>query len=516
VAQRSELRTAELVAALSLATDLGMGQPLEHELRSCLVAVRLGQHAGLDDDELAEMYYVTLLRWIGCTSHAHELSDWFDDEITAHARSIVFDWGKSGQVLADLVRHAGAGRPPLARLRTAVGAIAAGRDAVGDLFLASCEVGERLALRLSLPPSVGASLAQVFERWDGAGWPARRRGEELRIASRLAQLAQDVVVFARLGGVEAAVAAAQKRAGSLYDPALVETFRRVAADVLSNDYGSLWEAVVTAEPGNQPTLGGEALDEALAAVADFADLKSPFTAGHSPGVAALAAAAARTLGADEQLARRAALVHDLGRAGVPNGIWDKPGALSDAEWERVRLHPYLTERMLTRPALLAELGAAGSLHHERLDGSGYYRGVPGRMLSPVARILAAADAYHAMTEPRPHRTALTPDHAGRELRAEARKGRLDGEAVEAVLAAAGHRPRRRPERPAGLTARELDVLRLVARGRSNRQIGAALVISPRTAEHHVQSVYAKIGVSTRAAAALFAMEQGLLGAPEDG
>ncbi len=199
--------------------------------------------------------------------------------------------------------------------------------------------------------------------------------------------------------------------------------------------------------------------------------------------------------------RRAGLLHDIGRVGVSSGIWEKPGPLSEREWERVRMHPYYTERVLARPPALARLGALASLHHERLDGSGYHRGVPASMLSPAARILAAADVYHAMIEPRPYRPARTPEAAAEELRREVRAGQLDSEAASGVLAAAGHRVRStRRALVAGLSEREVEVLRLIARGHSKKQIGGLLTISQKTVDHHIQHIYNKINVSTRAAA----------------
>ncbi len=226
-------------------------------------------------------------------------------------------------------------------------------------------------------------------------------------------------------------------------------------------------------------------------------------------MAELAGAAARAVGLPAGELRRAGWVHDVGRVGVSSVVWEKPGPLTRAEREQVRLHPYFTERVLARPARLAELGRLAASHHERLDGTGYHRCVAAGALGPGERLLAAADAYHAMSEPRPHRLPVPPAAAAAALRAEVRAGRLDGDAAEAVLAAAGHRPRRRRENVAGLTARELEVLRLLARGLSIRAIASALVIAPKTADAHIQHIYAKIGVSTRAAATMFAMQHDL-------
>ncbi len=207
-------------------------------------------------------------------------------------------------------------------------------------------------------------------------------------------------------------------------------------------------------------------------------------------------------------------MHDFGRLGVSNAIWDKRGPLGAGEWERVRFQPYLTERMLKQSEPLAPLAAIALQHRERLDGSGYPRGLSGAAITRPARVLAAADAYQAMREPRPHREALVADAAAAQLRAEVKSGRLDGDAVEAVLGAAGHRVARRREGPAGLTAREVEVLQLLARGLSNKAIATRLVIAPKTVSNHVEHIYAKIGASSRAAAGLFAVQHGLL--PEDG
>ena len=248
----------------------------------------------------------------------------------------------------------------------------------------------------------------------------------------------------------------------------------------------------------------------LAAVADFVDLKSPYTLGHSRGVGELAAAAASELGANTRTVRRAGLVHDLGRMGVPNTIWDKRARLTAGEVERVRLHPYYTDRILASVPALARLAPVAAQHHERLDGSGYPRGSTAESLTPEGRLLAVADCYQAWSEPRPYREALDPGKIAARLREEVKAGRLDGAAVDAVLRAAGHQVRRNREWPAGLTAREVEVLRHLARGRSQKEIAERLVISRKTASHHVEHIYAKIGVSNRAMASLFATRHGLL------
>jgi HD-GYP domain-containing protein (c-di-GMP phosphodiesterase class II) len=204
-------------------------------------------------------------------------------------------------------------------------------------------------------------------------------------------------------------------------------------------------------------------------------------------------------------------VHDLGRLAVPAAIFGKSDRLSNGDWERIRLHPYFTERVLSRPKALASLGVLAGRHHERVDGSGYHVGLRGPLLSDSARILGAADVYHALTEPRVHRPAHSPADAGAKLQVEVQAGRLDDRAAEAVLVAAGHRSAaRRRTWPSGLTTREVEVLRLLARGLTNRGIAQTLCLTESTVHNHVLHVYDKIGASTRAGATLFAMQLDLL------
>jgi HD-GYP domain-containing protein (c-di-GMP phosphodiesterase class II) len=309
-----------------------------------------------------------------------------------------------------------------------------------------------------------------------------------------------------------------KQAGGELDDRLATLFCANADELVAGlDEAADWDAVLAAEPALSRRVRGAELDTVLEAMADLVDLKSPHLAGHSRGVANLAAAAGRGLRLDPgdvATLRRAGLLHDLGRLGVSNAIWDKPAALRASEVERVRLHPYLTDRMLVRiPALRASREIAAR-HHERLDGSGYPRGLTAVSLTLPDRLLAAADAYHALTEPRPYRAAMSPAEVADVVRAEVRAGRLDGDAVQAVLAAAGQRAPARREWPAGLTAREVEVLALVARGHSNREVARALVMSPKTASNHVEHIYRKIDVTSRAGATLFAMRHGLTGAYE--
>lgn len=511
---RSDVCLAELIAALSLGTDLGLGQPMEHVLRQCVIALGLAECFGFDETERSVVYYVALLAWVGCLADSHEQARWFGDDIAVRADNYTSDLIGMNKARF-MMRNLGAGGSRRQRTRTALEFMTSGREAVEAMHGTHCTVAGELAGRLGLGEAVRDALLEVFERWDGKGDPGRLAGSAISMPVRLIQLADVVEVFHRTGGIEAAEAVARERSGTQFDPIVVERFCEEANELLAplGDTTS-WEAVINAQPGLRQALSDQETDEALEAIADFADLKSPYTLGHSREVADLAAAAGRNYGlpADEiRLMRRAGLVHDFGRLGVSNAIWDKRDELTTAERERIRLYPYLTERILCASAGLAPLGSLAVQHQERLDGSGYPSGLRGNMLSPAARILAAADVYRAMVEPRPHRAARSATNASEELRAEVREARLDGDAVDAVLRAAGHQVGGRPERPAGLTPREVEILGLVARGLVNKEIAGRLHITPKTVRNHVEHVYMKIGVSNRAAASLFATEHGLLG-----
>lgn len=496
-------RLTELLAALSLAADLGMGQPLEHGLRSCLVAVRLGTAAGLGERELGDVLHVALLRWIGCTANAHEVTTSLGDDLSARTDMALLDVAQPEAVAAFVRRHAAqpAGGLPLPAAAWPI------------LATAHCETAEQLAGWLELGPTVSRALGQVFERWDGQGLPHGLAGERIELAARLARLAGDLEMLRRTGGPEAALRVIEERASSVYDPSLAEVARRHGERVLDDLAGvRAWPAVLAAEPGPPQRAEGHRLDRVLLAMADFADLKSPWFTGRSRAVADLASAAGAALGLPtegQETLRAAGLLQDLGRVGVSNATWERRGALDDSEWESVRLHPYLTERTLSRSPFLASLAEIACAHHERLDGSGYHRRADARTLTLPARLLAAADAYQAMGEARPHRDALTSDRAAAELDRAAAHRRLDPDAVRGVLIAAG-RTRTRRRGPAQLTPRELDVVVLLASGLSNRAIAERLVISTKTVSRHLEHIYAKLGVSTRGSAALVAMQHGLL------
>lgn len=513
------IRVAELLVPLSLVMDLGMGAPDDHAARACLLATGLGERLGLSGPALADVYYTTLLTHLGCTATAdEEASHLGGDELATRPLVSRTDFGRPAEMVS-LLASIGRGRAPVARARVVLGMLAGGRWG-SEVERAVCEVAALVAARLRMPEAVCEALGQTFERWDGKGHPRGLRGTAIALAARLGHVASRAAALHELAGVDAAVESVRVSRAGWFDPEIADAFREHGRALLAEmDAVDPQEAALEREPSPWRTVDANRVEEMARAFADMADLKSVFTLGHSPGVATLVEAAAPRLGLGREQTTElvlAALLHDLGRVGVPSGTWGKRSRLGSADWERIRLHPYYTERVLARSRVLERIAVIAGMHHERLDGSGYHRGSRGREIPAAARLLAAADTYQAKTQPRPHRPAQLPEQAAVTLADEASAGRLDGDAVAAVVEAAGRRPPRiARSAPAGLTDREHEVLRLLAEGCSNREVAARLVISSRTAEHHVQHIYEKIGLSTRAGAVMWALQRDLLVPPLD-
>lgn len=511
----SGVRLSELVASLSLATDLGLGQPMEHALRQTVIGSRLAAAAGLSEEDRASVFYVSLLAWLGCVADSHEMAKWFGDDLRLRSDSYYLD--KAGlPMMRFLLGHVAAGEPPLRRVATSGRFLVGGIRVAMQSYLTSCQTTSEVAARLGLASQVSEALTQAFERWDGKGIPQGLAGAQIGQVMRVVHVADDAEVFSRVGGTSSALQMLQSRSGTEFDPALVELCQEHAETIFADlEAIDAWSVVIDGSSALDRPLEESELTAVLTTFADYADVKSPWFTGHSRAVAALAAAAAPGLGlsaADTTLVERAALVHRLGAIGISAGLWDKPGPLSAIEWERVRTVPYLTERVLSRQPRLAELGAVAGLYQERMDGSGYPRGLSGGAIPATGRLLAAADVYQAIGEARPHRPGLSAQERGNALLHEAAAGRLDAKAVRAVLTAAGHRVPKRPNLVAGLTEREVEVLQRLVRGWTNKQIAAGLSISPRTVNTHIEHIYTKIGASTRGAAAMYAMHHGLVDA----
>ncbi|HEY7051281.1 MAG TPA: HD domain-containing phosphohydrolase [Mycobacterium sp.] len=495
-----------------MAIDLGLGQPAEHMLRSALIATRIADRLGLEQSQRGATYYTTLIMWVGCHADSHEYARWFGDDIAVRHDAYLVDW--SGlPYLNFLLRNVGRGEPLWRRLNVLSSLFLNARGQIAELIHSHCLSAGLLAERIGVGADVQAALAFTFERYDGGGLPSGARGDEIPLSMRVAQVADMAEVHHRTYGTEGAVAMARNRRGGQFDPQIVDAFVGDAERILTAPLpGEVWRTALQEAPDRRQPLDEQSLNSLLVALGDFVDLKCPFTVGHSRAVARIAGDAAEAVGLDTnavELTRRAGHVHDLGRIGISNQIWSKKGPLTAAEFERVRLHPYLTARILSQVPGLDRIAQLASNHHECVNGSGYPKGLNEAALTLPDRLLAAAVCYQSAREPRPYREEMTPDAAARRLRERLGSGAFDAVAVDAVLHAAGH-PSERPSRPHGLTPRELEVLNLVAHGASDKDIATELVISTKTARNHVERIYSKVGVSNRIGASMFAMRHGLI------
>lgn len=502
-----------ILAALSVGTDLANDQPSGSAMRVAHIARRMAETMALPAETQLDVFYTSMTRFLGCTAYAHETSVMLGgDDLAFHSAFATIDMQQTTKVLHAAMTRLAPDKGLTGQARAFLGTIRGGRPFFEGYASAHCEVASLLARRLCLSESVQTALTQTYERWDGAGGPRGLSGDAISLVTRIVQVARtaELVCREREHHDQSVIQRLRSRAGAALDPTVVEVCVReidhVTAIVqdasLSNDLLRLPEA-------SHPPM---TLDKVALTFADYADLKSVHRAGHSRGVADLAVAAATSLGleaSDVEQLRYAALLHDLGMVTVPTGILESTRPLSLMEQEKIRLHPYYTGRVLSLSPLATVAKIAGA-HHERADASGYPAGIGGNALPMSTRILAAADVYHALLERRPHRDACTPEDAARIMEQEVAAGRLEQRAAFAVLRAVGHRPTSTNGKEPVLTARELEVLRLVASGYSDKEIAAKLGISPRTVHHHVSRVYQKINVSSRAAATLYAVENDLL------
>lgn len=508
----ADLRLADLLGAFSLVADLGFGLPPQESMRACLIACALGREMGATEDEVRDAFYVALLEHIGCVSMSHETAA-FGNELTITHAIAQTNLSDPLDLFRTTLPLATRGLSPLRKTRTALSLITAGKS-FGRLYdTASCEVGRETARRFGLPSSTQTALYQCAESWSGDSAPQKLKGDEIVVAARIARTAAEAAVFDDLGGEDAAVAAVRARSGKHLDPDICAAFIAKASSILGEAEGDPRARILEAEPSPPVRVPASHLSAVAAALGDAVDLKSPFFHGHSAEVGELAYKLASDLGLGIETGTRtrvAALLHDIGRVGITDLVWEKPGALTAAEWEQVRMHPYHSERILATSPTLESLARLAGGHHERLDGSGYHRSAKGEEIPIEARVIAVVDAYSAMTHVRPHRAALAPEAAVEQLRASAHAGELDPEIVEVFVDAPASSRMRRRAWPKGLSDREVEVLRLLANGCSNPEIASRLGISRRTAEHHVQHIYSKLGVSTRPGAAIFALEHQLL------
>ncbi|WP_287387259.1 HD domain-containing phosphohydrolase [Mesorhizobium sp.] len=405
---------------------------------------------------------------------------------------------------------------PDAQARAIEAAMSQALAVARPVLAAHCEVAQRIGQRLGLSEEIRHNLGQIYERWDGKGLPRGLSGEDVLPAVRLITLAQDAIALSEAVGIEEMAETIASRADGSYEADLARLVSANAPALMEGIGATVdRETILALEPDPPVTLDEAGCDEAFLAIADMIDMRMPLTYGHSRMVAQLAEGAGGQMklpATDLRALRWSGCIHDIGELVVPVATWMRNGPLSVRERDAAQLHAYYGERALASFGREGEAMAALVLrHHERLDGSGYHRKVHASDLSPAARILAAAEAFQTSREERPHRRALSSDAAASQLRAAVREGCICPDAAEAVLSFAGQPSRRTPPRPlAGMTPREIEVLRLIAAGLTAKEAARKLDISPKTADHHIQSVYAKIGVTTRAAAALYAVEHGLV------
>ncbi len=514
------VRLLELLGGLSIAQDVVNGFPHGKVVRTALLAAELARAAGESEETARDALYTTLLRFLGCTGFAHEEASLYgagDDRSVRNVMAFV-DPADPAHALRTITERIGLGAPAAAR---AAGIARLLGDGVAPHLHANaqCDQSRHLAQWIGASERVVAALAFICERWDGRGEPANVAGESIALAMRLYHVADVAELALDRAGRDAVTTLVERRAGGALDPRLAAVLVRESERLLDLIEGpEVFERFLAAEPAPHAIADAETLDRVAEALGRFVDVKSVFTAGHSAGVASLAARAADELGLGAPATRslaRAAHLHDLGRVSVANRVWDRPSRLSIADMEQVRLHAYYTDRILARCGALRDEARLAAAAHERLDGRGYHRGVEGPSLPLAARVLAAADAAHAMSERRPHRAALAAPRVLDELRREVRGGGLDAAAVDAVAAVLGTKAAVRTSRRSGprarLSDRELEVLRLVAAGKTNKEIAAILGLSPKTVQHHVAHVYEKIGVYSRAGATLYVIEHGLTG-----
>jgi HD-GYP domain-containing protein (c-di-GMP phosphodiesterase class II)/DNA-binding CsgD family transcriptional regulator len=514
-------RIVEVLAALSLASDAADGFPPEATVRSALLATSLAADVG-DETLVRDVLVGGLLRHIGCTGFAVEEAHRYgagDDVALRHVMAEV-DFGQPERAGATIGERIAAHAAPAARA-TAVGHLVGDGPAAGEQHaLAQCDAAEHLAGLLPVSDAARSVASDAFERWDGHGGPAGKAGDDVALVARIVEIGYVAELFRQRQGRGGATAELRLRSGTQLDPSLVAAFLERSGDhfdLVDDPRRSPWEELLDREPTPHASLSAAQLDAVALSFGRFSDLKSVWFAGHAEAVASAAVGAAAVLGFESGVVedlRRAALLHDIGRVAIPTGTWDAPRRLAGPERDRVRFHSWETQRILSSAPLLAPSAAIAGSVHERLDGSGYHRGLGAGGLDDAARLLAAADVAVALGEARPYRPALDPSGVARVLRDEVEAGLLDRRSVaaltDAMAGVAGVAVGKPPRWPDELSDREVEVLVLVARGETNKDIARRLGITAKTVAHHVAHVYVKTGVRSRAGATLYALERRLL------
>ena len=415
-----------------------------------------------------------------------------------------------------LVKHVASDETIPARVGKLLSFFVTGGDVMKEVFLSHCESGVMLAQRLGFDKNVQNAIRYLWEQWDGKSQAYGLKGDETPVASRVLHFAQVMEVGHRFGGKSYATSIARDRQDKDFDPDVVDAY--MSANNLPDFWAALeMESAKTAVLEMRPEssyeqVTDEHIENMCAVLADFIDIKSPLTWGHSKMVAETTEGVARQLGLDDDevtTLRRAALVHDLGKVLVPCRTMEKDHGFTVDEMERIRLHAYHTERILSRVDLLKHLAPDAAAHHEYSDGSGYHRQLAAEQTTLGQRILAIADHYATLVRPG-HRTT---ENALREIKPltgawfdpqayAGLKGYLEGKPASSKPTVS--------ERPGNLSEREVEVIRHLAKGMRNKEIARALVISENTVERHLVNIYNKLDVTSRTSAVVFAVQNDLV------
>ncbi|GAB3569535.1 HD domain-containing protein [Arthrobacter alkaliphilus] len=512
---RVQIRLAEPLIALSGIGDLGRERKTGAAARSCFIACRLARAMGLPDPDVQDVFYTALLQHVGCVGYAQETAAIFSGrDIEMNRVGSLTDFADPADFFNTFIPELTAGTDILTKIRLIAAALTQAPKLGPTIHRASCEIASVTAQRIGLGPGVVVALRNVEEWYDGKGGYQGVSGTDIPVVARIVLTAMTAMTFHELGGADAAQRVVTQRAGKQLDPATAVAFAVHGREILNAlDAADVESELVAEEPEPFVHVDDDRLDEIALAFGQIVDLKTPAAYGTSRSAFDLADRAATVMGFDRREVgriRRAAALRDIGKAAVSNRVLAKPAALNRSEEDEYELHALHTQRVLARATDLSAEAELASVHHEREDGSGYFRGLRGESIAQGGKLIAAVDAYLEGTHPRVGEP-LPPQAACQQLQQLAGRGALDSEATRAVVVAVtGAEVPVRRDWPAALTERQVEVLRHIARGLSNKQIAAALVVSPRTAEHHVQDIYQKIGVSSRAAATLFAMQHRLL------
>jgi HD-GYP domain-containing protein (c-di-GMP phosphodiesterase class II) len=430
----SAILLSEVIGALSYALDLTEGEPPGHAVRSCLIGMRLAEELRLDSETRSDLFYALLLKDAGCTANAARMAALFgaDDQTVKHSAKRI-DWARPFPAFVWSVRTVAPKESTKVRLDRLL-AIKDEGEVTRSLMQARCDRGAEVARRVGLSERTADAIRTLDEHWDGHGQPRWLLGEQIPLLGRILCLAQTVEIFYTAGGVNDAYAVAARRAGRWFDPELVKALAAFRKD--ADFWASLGEPDLTRwEPEDQVvTVDAERLLQIATAFAAIVDAKSPWTYFHSDRTSLIATNMGAALGLDtEELGdlRHVGLLHDVGKLAISNRILDKPGKLTDAEYERVKEHPLFTQWVLERVSCFEDLAPVASAHHERLDGGGYPRGLDADALTIPMRVLAVADVYEALTAERPYRHALSEDQALEIIRQDV-PSRLDADAYSAL------------------------------------------------------------------------------------